>query len=133
MLSRGDTGPLQYGAPQGYGPYLESLASFLSAQRAYGMAVDPHDLFLTAGASQGLDLACTLYARAGDIAVVEEPTYFIIDKNIPRTRFGSRWHPNRFGRHGCWRVGRRAAKWPPAQTCLHYTDLSESNRRLYVF
>ena len=65
LLAADDTEPLQYGATQGFGPFLESLAGFLSRQPAYGMVVDPHDLFLTAGASQGLDLACTLYAPAG--------------------------------------------------------------------
>ena len=38
-------------ATRGFGPFLESLASFLSGQPAYGMSVDPHHLFLTAGAS----------------------------------------------------------------------------------
>ena len=80
LLAADDTEPLQYGATQGFGPFLESLAGFLSRQPAYGMTVDPHDLFLTAGASQGLDLACTLYAPAGSTVVVEEPTYFVIEK-----------------------------------------------------
>ena len=79
LLSRGDTEPLQYGATQGYGPYLETLAEFLSRQESYGMSVDPRSLFLTAGASQGLDLTCTLFAREGDTVLVEEPTYFVIE------------------------------------------------------
>ncbi len=79
LLSRGGTEPLQYGAAQGYGPYLETLAEFLSRQESYGMFVDPRSLFLTAGASQGLDLACTLFAREGDTVLVEEPTYFVIE------------------------------------------------------
>lgn len=80
LLSRGDPEPLQYGAAQGFGPFLESLGSFLSDQPAYGQKVDPSNLFLTAGASQGLDLACTLLAKAGDTVIVEEPTYFVIEK-----------------------------------------------------
>ena len=80
LLVSDDSEPLQYGATQGFGPFLESLASFLSRQPAYGVPVDPHNLFLTAGASQGLDLACTLYAPAGSTVVVEEPTYFVIEK-----------------------------------------------------
>ena len=44
------------------------------------MQVDPHNLFLTAGASQGLDLACTLFASKDDTIVVEEPTYFVIEQ-----------------------------------------------------
>ena len=80
MFERENAAPLQYGAMQGFGPFLESLASFLSAQPAYGMPVDPRHLFLTAGASQGIDLACTLFTRYHDTVVVEEPTYFIIEK-----------------------------------------------------
>ena len=80
LFSRGGTEPLQYGATQGYGPYLETLAWFLSRQESYGMSVDPRSLFLTAGASQGLDLTCTLFTREGDTVLVEEPTYFVIEK-----------------------------------------------------
>ena len=86
LLSREDPAPLQYGATQGFGPFLESLAKFLSGQPAYGMSVDPHHLFLTAGASQGIDLACTLFANSGDTVVVEEPTYFIIEKMFRERR-----------------------------------------------
>ena len=64
MLAVDNRDPLQYGATQGFGPFLESLSSFLSRQPAYGVSVDPRQLFLTAGASQGLDLACTLFRVA---------------------------------------------------------------------
>ena len=71
--------PLQYGATQGYGPLLESLAAYLSTQDAYGgRRVDPATLFLTAGASQGIDLATTLLTRPGATVLVEEPTYYLI-------------------------------------------------------
>lgn len=71
--------PLQYGATQGYGPLLESLAGYLSTQEAYGGGVvNPASLFLTAGASQAIDLAATLFARPGDTVLVEEPTYYLI-------------------------------------------------------
>lgn len=72
--------PLQYGAAQGYGPFLENLAIFLSRQSPYMNSVSPLNLFLTAGASQGIDLACTLFAKTGDMVCVEEPTYFVIEK-----------------------------------------------------
>jgi len=78
-LRRQSPVPLQYGATQGYGPLLESLAAYLSGQDAYGPgAVRPETLFLTAGASQGIDLAATILARAGDTVFVEEPTYYLI-------------------------------------------------------
>ena len=35
---------------------------------------------MTAAASQGLDITCTLFAREGDTVLVEEPTYFVIGK-----------------------------------------------------
>jgi DNA-binding transcriptional MocR family regulator len=71
---------LQYGAEQGFGPLLESLATFLSQQEAYGMHVEPETLFLTCGASQALDLACTLLTHAGDTVFVEEPTYYLVQR-----------------------------------------------------
>ena len=78
-LRRQSPVPLQYGATQGYGQLLESLAAYLSGQDAYGPgAVRPESLFLTAGASQGIDLAATILARAGDTVFVEEPTYYLI-------------------------------------------------------
>ena len=57
---------------------LESLATFLSTQDAYGGPVKPDSLFLTAGASAAIDLATTLFATAGDTVIVEEPTYYLI-------------------------------------------------------
>lgn len=79
MFARGDAIPLQYGASQGYGPFLDSLARFLSGQSAYPMEVHPNNLFLTAGASQGIDLICTLLTADGDTIIVEDPTYFVIE------------------------------------------------------
>lgn len=72
--------PLQYGAVQGFGPLLESLAAYLSTQESYGGPVAPESLFLTAGASAAIDLATTLYATAGDTVIVEEPTYYLIEQ-----------------------------------------------------
>lgn len=71
---------LQYGAEQGFGSLLEALATFLSQQPAYGMTVTPESLFLTGGASQAIDLACTLFARQGDTIFVEELTYYLVSK-----------------------------------------------------
>ena len=77
-LADGAPVPLQYGATQGYGPLLQSLADFLSAQESYTSAVSPDELFLTAGASQAIDHATTLFTRTGDTVLVEEPTYYLI-------------------------------------------------------
>lgn len=77
-LADGAPIPLQYGATQGYGPLLRSLAEFLSAQESYIAPVSPSELFLTAGASQAIDHATTLFTQTGDTVFVEEPTYYLI-------------------------------------------------------
>jgi DNA-binding transcriptional MocR family regulator len=66
---------LSYGPEQGDGPFREALAGFLT--QAYRMPVDPARLFVTNGASQAIDLICSLFTRAGDTILVEEPTYFL--------------------------------------------------------
>ena len=77
-LADGAPIPLQYGATQGYGPLLHSLAEFLSSQESYTAPVSPDELFLTGGASQAIDHATTLFTRTGDTVLVEEPTYYLI-------------------------------------------------------
>jgi 2-aminoadipate transaminase len=64
---------LQYGAEQGDGYLRLGLADFLT--QGYGLEAVPEQLFITSGASTGIDLACTLFTRPGDIVLVEEPTY----------------------------------------------------------
>jgi DNA-binding transcriptional MocR family regulator len=44
------------------------------------MPVDPAHLLVTNGASQAIDLICTLFSRSGDTIFVEEPTYFLARK-----------------------------------------------------
>jgi 2-aminoadipate transaminase len=74
-LSQNDPEFLQYGAEQGDGTFRQSLAKFLG--RGYVCPVEPGSLFITNGASMGLNLICTFYTRPGDTVFVEEPTYFI--------------------------------------------------------
>lgn len=74
-LSQADPSLLAYGAEPGDGYFRLALAEFLS--RHYGAAVSADHLFVTAGASQGLDLVCTLYTQPGDTVFVEEPSYFL--------------------------------------------------------
>ena len=66
---------LAYGAEQGDGYFRRTLAQYLSDH--YHMPVEHDDLFITGGASQGLDLICTLFCRTGDTIFVEEPSYFL--------------------------------------------------------
>jgi DNA-binding transcriptional MocR family regulator len=74
-LGSDDISYLAYGAEQGDGLFRQVLASFLSDQ--IQMPVEFKNLFITGGASQGLDLICTLFSRPGDTIFVEEPSYFL--------------------------------------------------------
>ena len=74
-LGQGDPSLLQYGAEQGDGYFRLALAQFLS--EGYGMPVEADHLFITAGASQALDLICTRFTQPSDTIFVEEPTYFL--------------------------------------------------------
>lgn len=74
-LGHDDTSYLAYGTEQGDGFFRKALANFLGGQ--YQMRVDFDDFFITGGASQGLDLICTLFSRPGDTIFVEEPSYFL--------------------------------------------------------
>ena len=66
---------LAYGAEQGPGRLLEPLAAWLS--RRENAAIDPDQLFITGGVSQGLDLLCTLLSQAGDTVLVQAPVYHL--------------------------------------------------------
>jgi 2-aminoadipate transaminase len=66
---------LQYGYEPGDGFFRTALADFLS--RNYGAAAREDELFVSGGASQALDLFCTVYTSPGDLVFVEEPTYFL--------------------------------------------------------
>ncbi len=75
QLAQNDPSFLQYGIEQGDGFFRLALAGFLTW--GYGLPVAADELFITAGASQGLDLLATLLARSGDTVFVEEPSYFL--------------------------------------------------------
>lgn len=66
---------LQYGPKAGAQSFREALAKMLSS--SLGVPTHPETLFVTAGASQALDLACELLSQPGDVVFVEEPTYFL--------------------------------------------------------
>ena len=69
---------LAYGAEQGDPGFRAALADFLAG--IYGGPVDPAHLLVTNGASQAIDLVCSLCSRPGDTILVEEPTYFLARK-----------------------------------------------------
>lgn len=66
-----DAGAYMLGHPR----FLKALAEFLEKQ--YGKPVSPKNLMSTGGGSMGIDIACRVHCKAGDICVVEEPTYFL--------------------------------------------------------
>ncbi len=74
-LGHDDPAYLAYGAMAGDGFFRNELAGFLSEQ--YRMQIGFEEIFITGGASQGLDLVCTLFSRPGDTIFVEEPSYFL--------------------------------------------------------
>lgn len=69
---------LAYGAEQGDGHFRVALSKFLG--KIYVQPIDPAQLLVTNGASQAIDLICTLFSKAGDTIFVEEPTYFLARK-----------------------------------------------------
>lgn len=95
-LGQGDRSFLQYGCEQGDPRFRTSLARFLS--ESYAVEVSPESLFVSGGVSQALDLVCSLFTRPGDLAFVEEPSYFLALRifadhgleveGLPTDRFG---------------------------------------------
>jgi DNA-binding transcriptional MocR family regulator len=66
---------LQYGYEAGDGHFRAALSDFLGLH--YGWRGEEGDLFISGGASQALDLFCTVYTKPGDVVFVEKPTYFL--------------------------------------------------------
>ena len=63
---------LTYGDSEGYGPLREAIALRM---RARGCAVDPRDVLMLTGSTQGITLVAQSLAEPGDEIVVEAPTY----------------------------------------------------------
>ena len=71
-LSPGAADAYGYGATEGDPPLREALLATLKGTSDETTA---DRLTITAGGMQGLDLACKLFVDAGDLVVVEGPTY----------------------------------------------------------
>ena len=66
-------GALQYGATEGYEPLRAQLAAF---ERAKGVTdLEPHQLIVTTGSQQALDLLGKTLIDPGDKVIVEGPTF----------------------------------------------------------
>jgi DNA-binding transcriptional MocR family regulator len=64
---------LQYGATEGYDPFREQLSEFMSSKGISG--VGPHQLIVTTGSQQALDLVGKTLLEPGDVVLVEAPTF----------------------------------------------------------
>ncbi len=67
-----DHSSMTYGATEGEPVLLKALVEYLAGTS------DPTDeerITITAGGMQGLDLACKIFVNAGDLVIVESPTY----------------------------------------------------------
>ena len=74
-LAHADPHMLNYGPEPGDDFFRLALAQFL--QKRYGVEVQGDQLFVTGGASQGLDFVCTHYTKPNDVVIVDEATYFL--------------------------------------------------------
>jgi DNA-binding transcriptional MocR family regulator len=63
---------LTYGDSEGYAPLREAIAQRM---RARGCVVDPRDVLMLTGSTQGITLVAQSLAEPGDEIVVEAPTY----------------------------------------------------------
>jgi len=62
---------LQYGATEGYPPFLESLKAY--AEKQLGCEVT--GILPTTGSTQGMDLLCKALINPGDVILVENPSF----------------------------------------------------------
>src|SRR5947208_15773311 len=64
---------LQYGPEQGTPSLINLLVE--KSNREQGLSVQPANLMLVAGATHAVDMLTRLYARPGEVVLVEAPTY----------------------------------------------------------
>ena len=64
---------LQYGATEGYPPFMESLLSYLNEQFSFG--VGKENVLPITGSTSGMDLLCKALLNPGDKVLVESPTF----------------------------------------------------------
>jgi 2-aminoadipate transaminase len=72
LLSGADGSVLQYGPTRGYRPLLETIAEIMERR---GTRTSLHQLSVTTGSQQGLDLVARVLLDPEDIVLVELPTY----------------------------------------------------------
>lgn len=65
-------GCLKYGDQQGYEPLRELVARRIASR---GIDISAHDVLVTGGSTQALDLASRVFLEPGDAVIVELPTF----------------------------------------------------------
>lgn len=63
---------LQYGPTEGFEETKDCIVEVMGAE---GMLVDPHDLIVTTGGQQAIDLISKTLVDPGDVVICEAPTY----------------------------------------------------------
>src|SRR5919205_1624891 len=63
---------LQYGPSEGYGPLRELLAKRMTSM---GIPAEAHNVLVTNGSQQGLDLVSKVFLDPGDAICLENPSY----------------------------------------------------------
>ena len=64
---------LQYGATEGYPPFLESLIQYLN--KTYAFPADKSTVLPTTGSTAGMELVCKAMLNPDDTVLVESPTF----------------------------------------------------------
>ncbi|HYY54226.1 MAG TPA: PLP-dependent aminotransferase family protein [Candidatus Dormibacteraeota bacterium] len=72
VIARDGAKALGYGITEGDPELREWIAT---QAREHGLAASAHEVIVTAGALQAIDLACRVFIRPGDVAVVESPGF----------------------------------------------------------
>ncbi len=64
---------LQYGATEGYQPFLESLVPYVKER--FDITASPSEILPTTGSTQAMNLLCSALINKGDVILVEDPTF----------------------------------------------------------
>ena len=72
VMRRDGIAALDYGEPSGHAPLRETIAHILASQ---GLHTRAENVLITAGSQQALSLISQLLLKAGDVILVESPTY----------------------------------------------------------
>lgn len=67
---------LQYGATEGYAPFIESGLEYIKRAGIFGQTAE--NVLAISGGQQGIDLMFKAFLNKGDCVLVEEPTYLAV-------------------------------------------------------